>query len=135
MIEAATIRPTSQPVMNARLFFAADRENELVRRRYDTLSLSFLEFIEHIVGRCVQANTPVSFCGEDAGRPLEALALAAMGLRNLSMRPASIGPVKSLLRQVDLGEARDVIAAARAKGSETARPALEAWLAGKGVSV
>ena len=116
-------------------FFAADRENELVRRRYDTLSLSFLDFIEHIVRRCVQANTPVSFCGEDAGRPLEALALAAMGLRNLSMRPASIGPVKSLLRQIDLGDARDVIAAARAEGSETARPALEAWLAGKGIAV
>ncbi len=116
-------------------FFAADRENELVRRRYDSLSVSFLDFIGHIIGRCAAANTPVSFCGEDAGRPLEALALAAMGLRNLSMRPASIGPVKSLLRQIDLGEARDVIAGARADGSESARPALETWLAAKGFVV
>jgi phosphotransferase system enzyme I (PtsP) len=116
-------------------FFAADRENELVRRRYDSLSVSFLDLIEHIVRRCAAGNTPVSFCGEDAGRPLEALALAAVGLRNLSMRPASIGPVKSLLRKVDLGEARGIIEAARIKGSETVRPDLEAWLAAQGIAL
>ena len=44
------------------------------------------------------------------------------------MRPASIGPVKALLRQVDLAEARAVIDAARAAGARSARPALEAWL-------
>jgi phosphotransferase system, enzyme I, PtsP len=54
------------------------------------------------VNRCDEAGTPLSFCGEDAGRPIEAVAFAAMGLRTLSMRPASIGPVKSLIRQVDL---------------------------------
>ena len=32
-----------------------------------------------------EAGTPVSFCGEDAGRPLEALCFAAMGLRTLSI--------------------------------------------------
>ncbi len=36
-------------------------------------------------------------CGEDAGKPIEALCFAAMGLRELSMRPASIGPVKNIL--------------------------------------
>ena len=30
-------------------FFAADRENELVRRRYDTLNLSYLNFLETII--------------------------------------------------------------------------------------
>jgi len=110
-------------------FFAADRENERVRRRYDTLSVSFLNFIEHIVGRCADAATPLSFCGEDAGRPVEALAFAAMGLRTLSMRPASVGPVKHLLRRVDLTEARSVIEGARAAGEESVRPALMGWLA------
>ena len=80
-------------------FFAADRENELVRRRYDMLSLSFLDFLEHIVGRCAESGTPLSYCGEDAVSD-RGLALAAIGFRNLSMRPASIGP-KALLRQVD----------------------------------
>ncbi|MDP4991118.1 MAG: phosphoenolpyruvate--protein phosphotransferase, partial [Marivita lacus] len=77
-------------------FFAADRENERVRRRYDTLNVSFLTFLENIVDRCAATNTRLSFCGEDAGRPVEALCLAAIGLTSLSMRPASVGPVKHL---------------------------------------
>ncbi len=114
-------------------FFAADRENELVRRRYDVLSSSFLDFLEHIISRCAAHGTPLSFCGEDAGRPIEALALAAIGFRSLSMRPASIGPVKALLRKVDLAAARTVIDAARADGQRSVRPDLEAWLKRSGL--
>ena len=113
-------------------FFAADRENELVRRRYDTLNMSFLSFLEQIVARCAETSTPLSFCGEDAGRPIEALALAAIGFRSLSMRPASVGPVKALLRRVDLDQAKAVIDAARDAGAETARPMLMEWLATQG---
>ncbi|MFK7763244.1 MAG: phosphoenolpyruvate--protein phosphotransferase [Roseobacter sp.] len=109
-------------------FFAADRENERVRRRYDTLNVSFLSFVERIVERCDLTKTPVSFCGEDAGRPVEAMCFAAMGLRNLSMRPASIGPVKSLLLRSDLGEVRKVIADARHRGEMSVRPAVMEWL-------
>ena len=42
-------------------FFAADRENERVRRRYDTLNVSFLGMIERIVERCADTDTPLSF--------------------------------------------------------------------------
>jgi phosphotransferase system enzyme I (PtsP) len=110
-------------------FFAADRENELVRRRYDTLNSGFLQFLDHIVQRCAKAGTPLSFCGEDAGRPVEALCLAAMGLRMLSMRPASVGPIKNLLRRVDLTEVRGVIDAAMASGAQSVRPQVMDWLA------
>jgi phosphotransferase system enzyme I (PtsP) len=109
-------------------FFAADRENELVRRRYDTLNVSFLSFIEQIVKRCADSDTPLSFCGEDAGRPVEALCLAAMGIRTLSMRPASIGPVKHLLRRSHLGEVREVIEEARARGEQSVRAAVMDYL-------
>ncbi len=109
-------------------FFAADRENERVRRRYDTLNISFLTFIEQITARCTALGTPLSFCGEDAGRPTEAVCFAAMGLRALSMRPASIGPVKHLLRKIDLAEARSVIEMARSSGAQSVRPAVESWL-------
>ena len=107
-------------------FFAADRENERVRKRYDTLNVSFLTFLEGIVKRCEATGTPLSFCGEDAGRPVEALCFAAIGFRTLSMRPASIGPVKSLLRRCDLGEVRAVIEAARIRGDMSVRgPVME----------
>ncbi|TFL19927.1 phosphoenolpyruvate--protein phosphotransferase [Jannaschia formosa] len=109
-------------------FFAADRENERVRRRYDTLNVSFLSLIEQIVNRCAETGTPVSFCGEDAGRPVEALCFAAMGLRCLSMRPASIGPVKHILLRSNLAEVKAVIAEARESGEQTVRPAVMEYL-------
>ncbi|MGR3501669.1 phosphoenolpyruvate--protein phosphotransferase [Pseudaestuariivita sp.] len=109
-------------------FFAADRENERVRRRYDTLNVSFLTFLEGIVKRCISSNTRLSFCGEDAGRPVIAVCLAAMGLRNLSMRPASIGPVKSMLRRTNITELYDVIAEARDRGDQSVRPAVMEYL-------
>ena len=112
-------------------FFAADRENERVRKRYDTLNLSFLTLIEQIARRCDAAGTPLSFCGEDAGRPIEAVCFAALGVRMLSMRPASIGPVKHLLRRVNLDDLRDVIEAARQRGDQSVRGAVSDWLRGQ----
>jgi len=109
-------------------FFAADRENERVRKRYDTLNVSFLSLIERIVERCDISKTPLSFCGEDAGRPIEAVCLAAIGIRTLSMRPASIGPVKSLLLRVDLDALHKIIADARHRGDQSVRPAVMSYL-------
>ncbi len=110
-------------------FFAADRENERVRKRYDTLNVSFLTFLESIVARCATHDTALSFCGEDAGRPVEALCLAAIGLRSLSMRPASIGPVKAMLMRHDLREVRAIIQQAREAGQQSVRPAIMDYLA------
>ncbi|SLN27792.1 phosphoenolpyruvate--protein phosphotransferase [Roseisalinus antarcticus] len=113
-------------------FFAADRENERVRRRYDTLNVSFLRFLRQVIDRCEAHNTPLSFCGEDAGRPVEALCLAAMGFRALSMRPASIGPVKHLILRCNLDEVRTVIEEAAARGDQSVRAAVVAYLADVG---
>ncbi|GGE57719.1 phosphoenolpyruvate--protein phosphotransferase [Actibacterium pelagium] len=110
-------------------FFAADRENERVRRRYDTLNISFLRFLEQIAERCADTNTPLSFCGEDAGRPIEAVTLAAIGIHSLSMRPASIGPVKHLLLRTDLAELKQVIVEAGNDGRMSARSSVMEYLA------
>jgi len=109
-------------------FFAADRENERVRRRYDTLNVSFLTFIQQIVDRCEETKTHLSFCGEDAGRPVEATCFAALGMTTLSMRPASIGPVKSLIRRTDLVELRNIIRDASDSGAQSVRPAVMDYL-------
>ena len=109
-------------------FFAADRENERVRKRYDTLNVSFLTFLEQVVKRCAETGTKLSFCGEDAGRPIEALCFAAMGIGMLSMRPASIGPVKSVIRRTDIAALRAVIDEARVSGAQSVRPAVLEWM-------
>ncbi|MDO5712708.1 MAG: hypothetical protein Q4P32_13365, partial [Micrococcales bacterium] len=112
-------------------FFAADRENERVRRRYDTLSSPFLRLIAQIVARCDEAGVPLSFCGEDAGRPLEALTFAALGIHRLSMRPASIGPVKAAIRSTDLAALRCVIDAELASGRPNLRGVMTEWLSAR----
>ncbi|MEO0994038.1 MAG: putative PEP-binding protein, partial [Pseudomonadota bacterium] len=116
-------------------FFAADRENERVRRRYDLLNFSFLRGLGQVVSRCTVPETALSFCGESAGRPIDAIALAAIGFRELSMRPASIGPVKRLLRAIDLGEVRSVLAEAERQGAACARPLLMDWAVRKSLPI
>ena len=109
-------------------FFAADRENEKVRRRYDVLSTSFLSFLSLICERCNQSKIPLSFCGEDAGKPIEALVLSALGFRTLSMQPDCIGPVKSLLRSVSLSEIKALITDCLETNIETVRLPITKYL-------
>ena len=71
----------------------------------------------------------LSFCGEDAGRPVEALCLAAIGIKTLSMRPASIGPVKNILLKSDLGEVRKIIDKAKVDGETTLRKKITEYIA------
>ena len=113
-------------------FFAADRENEQVRSRYDTLSSNFLTFLENIVKRCQEAKIPLSFCGEDAGRPTEALCLAALGLDSLSMRAISIGRAKEAIRRTNLQDLKGIIDTARNDGKETVRDDVTAFLSKSG---
>jgi len=98
-------------------FFAADRTNPLTAGRYEVTHAAFLRLVDMIVGRCAAAGTELSFCGEAAGRPVDALALGAMGIRALSMRPASIGPVKRALLAADLSELRGVLEEAETSGA------------------
>jgi phosphotransferase system enzyme I (PtsP) len=89
--------------------FAADRGNPRVSERYDPLSPPALRALKSIRDACVETGTPVSVCGEMAGRPLEAFALVALGFERLSMPPAGIGPVKQMVLSCDRGAARRAI--------------------------
>jgi len=81
--------------------FAADRGNPRVADRYDPLSPPALRALKMIQSACAETGTPVSVCGEMAGRPLEAFALMALGFDRLSMPPAGIGPVKQMVLSCD----------------------------------
>lgn len=85
--------------------FATDRGNPKLTERYDTLSPAALSLLRTIREQCDAADVPVSICGEMAGRPLDAMALIALGYRRLSMSPPSVGPVKEMVRSLDVGKA------------------------------
>jgi phosphotransferase system, enzyme I, PtsP len=97
-------------------FFAADRNNPRVATRYDALSAAPLRALAAIADAARRHDRPLSLCGEMAGRPLEAMALIGLGYRSISMAPASVGPVKSMILSLDAGELQrwlpDVIRAA-----------------------
>jgi phosphotransferase system enzyme I (PtsP) len=85
-------------------FFAADRNNPRVAGRYDALSAAPLRAFASIAEAAKRHARPLSLCGEMAGRPLEAMALIGLGYRSISMAPASVGPVKSMVLSLDAGE-------------------------------
>ncbi len=91
--------------------FAADRGNPRVADRYDCLSPPALRALEAIQRACAETGTPVSVCGEMAGRPLEAFALTALGFERLSMPPVGIGPVKQMVLSCDREAARRGVSA------------------------
>ncbi|MFN8830460.1 MAG: phosphoenolpyruvate--protein phosphotransferase [Labrys sp. (in: a-proteobacteria)] len=81
--------------------FAVDRGNQRVASRFDPLSPAMLRALRAIVRQTAQVGVPATLCGEMASRPIEALALIGLGFRQLSMSPASIGPVKAMLLDCD----------------------------------
>ncbi|TNE67520.1 MAG: phosphoenolpyruvate--protein phosphotransferase [Alphaproteobacteria bacterium] len=87
-------------------FFACDRSNPRLADRYDLLAPPVLKFLKMIIDACGEANVPVTLCGEMGGRPVEAMALIALGLRRLSISPTSVGPVKRMIRSVELEKLR-----------------------------
>lgn len=116
-------------------FFAADRGNPRVADRYDVLSPAALQFLAQIQADANAAELPLTLCGEAAGRPLEAMALVALGYRRLSMPPAGVGPVRRMIRSLDAEAARAVIEGLWADPRASLRPALAAYAQTSGVAV
>ena len=86
--------------------YAADRDNKRVAGRFDTLSTGFLRALKTIADAGARHGTPVTLCGEIGGRPLEAMALIALGYRDFSMSATAIGPIKAMVLSLDAGEAQ-----------------------------
>ena len=84
--------------------FAADRSNPKLAERYDWLNPSILRFIRRVVRTLAGQQIDITVCGEMGGRPLEALALTGIGIRRLSITPASVGPHKAMFRKIDTRE-------------------------------
>ncbi|MEO0465932.1 MAG: phosphoenolpyruvate--protein phosphotransferase [Pseudomonadota bacterium] len=87
-------------------FFAADRMTPAVSDRYDIVSRPALRFLKQVSETCGVHEMPLSVCGEASGDPVQALCLAALGFRQLSMPASQIGPVKQAVRSVHIGKLR-----------------------------
>jgi phosphotransferase system enzyme I (PtsP) len=82
--------------------FACDRGSPRVSGRYDTLNPAVIRAIKSIVAAANEYKVDLGFCGDMATRPLDAMALIGCGVRSLSMPPAAIGPVKAMVRSLNV---------------------------------
>jgi len=101
--------------------FAVDRDNALVSARFDALHPAFLRALGRVAALATQKGKRVSICGEMAGKPLEAMALLGLGFRSFSMSPTGIGPIKALVRAIEVKALQEFVAARLAEGVEASK--------------
>jgi phosphotransferase system enzyme I (PtsP) len=107
--------------------FAADRSNPRLAERYDWLSPAILRFLRRVVRTVAPFTIDVTVCGEMGGRRLEALALIALGIRRLSITPAAVGPIKELVRKINVREISEAMEGWLAYPPANLRAELQAW--------
>ena len=82
--------------------FAVDRGNNRVSNRFDVLSPACLRALKKVADAGHRHGKTVTLCGELASKTLGALVLVGLGYRSLSLSPASVGPVKAMIRDLHL---------------------------------
>ncbi|QZD87533.1 phosphoenolpyruvate--protein phosphotransferase [Qipengyuania psychrotolerans] len=107
--------------------FAADRANPKLAERYDWLSPAILRFMDRIVKNMVGSQVRLAVCGEMGGRRLEALALMGLGYTRFSISPTAVGPIKELVRKVDLPELKAKMQVWLSSPPPDIRAELTAW--------
>lgn len=115
--------------------YAVDRGNPRIAERYDALAPGMLTFIRYVAAKCEAAGVPLSVCGEMAGRPLEAMALIACGVRVLSVASPSIGPVKTMIRTLDVAPVKTYLDGLLRAPDRSLRDKLKSFAIDHGVAV
>jgi phosphotransferase system enzyme I (PtsP) len=114
---------------------AADRAHPKLAQRYDWISASILRFLRRVVTSVEPYNIDLTVCGEMGGRQLEALALLAIGIRRLSITPAAVGPIKAMVRSLDIEQASAKMAQMLAHPPADMRATLLDWATSEGVEL
>ncbi len=115
--------------------FAADRGNPKLAERYDWLSPAILRFLARVSANCREMGVPAGVCGEMGGRPLEAMALLGLGIDRLSITPAAVGPVKAMIRSLDVGALRAAMPALLHEAPRDLRQRIGSWAADHDVAI
>ena len=87
---------------------AIDRGDDQVAHLYDPLHPAVLHLVSHVIQTATRAGTPVAVCGEMAGDTSLTRLLLGVGLRNFSMHPAQLLPVKERVLRTSLADAQPV---------------------------
>ncbi len=115
--------------------FAADRANPKLAERYDWISPAILRFLKRVSETVVGQPVKIGVCGEMGGRRLEAIALLGIGYRRLSITPAAVGPIKELVRKIDLKEITEQMTQWLLSPPPDMRAALKAWAEERDIEV
>jgi phosphotransferase system enzyme I (PtsP) len=115
--------------------FAADRADPRLAERYDWLSPAILRFLRRVTVQARAASVPVRVCGEMGGRPLEAMALIGLGIEDFSITPAAVGPIKAMVRSLDVAKVRTRVEQLLEKPPANMRKALSDWARRHGVAI
>jgi phosphotransferase system enzyme I (PtsP) len=117
--------------------YAADRGNALVADRFDPISAPFLRALKEIADKARAHGKPVTLCGELASKTIGALALVALGYRELSLAPSAAGPVKAMLLDLHCRKAEEFLCPLLQKpvGSVSIREQLEHFAAAEGLQL
>ena len=115
--------------------FAADRAHPRLAERYDWLSPTVMRYLARVVKLVSGTNVALGVCGEMGGRPLEAMALLGLGIERLSITPAGVGPVKAMIRSLDLNALRADMPAILAQPTANPRGQYRDWATSHGVDL
>jgi phosphotransferase system enzyme I (PtsP) len=115
--------------------FAADRAHPKLAERYDWLSPAILRFLRRIILPARERGIPVTVCGEMGGRTLEAMALLGLGIERLSITPIAVGPIKAMVRSLDLAKLRPEMDGWLAQPPGSLRETLLGWANAHGVEL
>ena len=115
--------------------YAADRGNQRVSDRFDPISMPMLRVLKDIVERANAHGVPATLCGEIAGTTIGAMMLIGLGYRSLSVAPANIGPVKTMILSLDAGQAKQFFDNLLASGTSDVRSAIVEFAERGGVNL
>ena len=115
--------------------FASDRGNSSLAQRYDFLSPAVLNLFRSLATEAKAAGCSLSICGESAGEPLEAMALIGCGFRQLSMTPARVPVVRSMVRSLEAAPLEKLIDRLISRPDRSLRAPLSDYARDNGVDI
>ena len=85
---------------------AVDRGNPQVAHLYQPLSPAIIRMIKHVADVARDHGLKISMCGEMAGDPVNMTILLGLGMDRFSVNPQSIPIIKSMIRLLNVEDAR-----------------------------